>query len=161
MNSENRILILTGLALLSLTMFFGVWYAVFDEHQTLVGMGVSMASGFVEAARGDLDAAYAALEEYGRINREYRRELHFHGHWGLLGLVLLVYGMVAHSLSFAARTRVLLAVVLALSAFAFPLGVYLQIGPAHALGKVLSMLGSAGMVLGMLALTVGILRRSD
>jgi len=52
MHLENRILILSGLALIAMTMFFGVYYAVFDEHQTLVGMGVAMMNGFVAAADG-------------------------------------------------------------------------------------------------------------
>ena len=42
MSSPQRVLILTGLFLIACAMAFGVWYAIFDEHQTLVGMGVHM-----------------------------------------------------------------------------------------------------------------------
>ena len=50
MNAPQRILILTGIFLISCTMAFGVGYAIFDEHQTLVGMGTLMATGFMEAS---------------------------------------------------------------------------------------------------------------
>lgn len=46
MTSAQRNLILSGIALTAMTMAFGVDYALFDEHQTLVGMGPHMATGF-------------------------------------------------------------------------------------------------------------------
>ena len=161
MNRENRILILTGLAMIALTMFFGFWYAVFDEHQTLVGMIVAMMNGFLEAARGNLPEAYGAIDEYGRIAKEYRREVHFHGHWGFLGLILILYGLVAHTIHFSQRARVLLATCLAASAILFPFGVLLQIGPMDWLGKIFAVLGSIGLVFSMLAFVTGILRRRE
>jgi len=109
MHLENRILILSGLALITMTMFFGVYYAVFDEHQTLVGMGVAMMNGFVAAADGDRVAAYAALQQYGEIAAEYKREVHFHGHFGFLSLILILYGLVVHKLGYGRRARVGLA----------------------------------------------------
>ena len=159
LKTENRILIVAGLALVILTMAFGVWYALFDEHQTLVGMGVSMANGFADAARGDLESAYLSLDKYAAISREYHAEVHFHGHWGMLGLILIVYGVIMDSLSYSARTRLILAVLLASSATMFPLGVLLQASALHAVGKSIAMLGSVGMVLGMIALAAGVLRR--
>ena len=84
MNRAQRILILSGLALIAFTMAYGVAYALFDEHQTLVGMGTQMATGFMEASGGDMDAAYAALDSYGALTLEYRNEVHSHGHWGML-----------------------------------------------------------------------------
>lgn len=158
MNTENRILIFSGLGLLAMTMLFGVGYALFDEHQTLVGMGTSMAEGFTQAATGDMNAAFAALERYGLIGQEYRREVHAHGHWGMLGLILLVYGLVIQATGYSAPTRVRLAALMAICAFAFPLGVLLQIGPAAALGQVLSMVGSVGMIAALLILVLGVLR---
>ncbi len=44
MTTAQRILILTGIFLIASTMAFGVGYAIFDEHQTLEGMGISMAT---------------------------------------------------------------------------------------------------------------------
>ncbi|MGI9296034.1 MAG: hypothetical protein ACR2PS_18780, partial [Pseudomonadales bacterium] len=83
MNTAGRILILTGIGLIASTMCFGVAYAIFDEHQTLVGMGTHMATGFMEASGGNMEAAFAALDAYGALTQEYRNEVHSHGHWGM------------------------------------------------------------------------------
>ena len=76
MSSPQRVLVLTGLFLIAFTMAFGVWYAIFDEHQTLVGMGVHMATGFAEMAAGNPEASTTALENYAALSREYGREVH-------------------------------------------------------------------------------------
>jgi hypothetical protein len=159
-NTSAKILILTGLGLLALTMFYGVGYAVFDEHQTLEGMGVLMATGFVEAAGGNMPAAFESLDAYGALSQEYRNEVHSHGHWGMLSLILIVLGLAFARIGFNERQRKMLAWVLALSAALFPLGVLLQIGPAAGLGKAFSMLGSSGMILGLLAAVYGLLKPS-
>ncbi len=158
MNTAQRILILTGLFLIACTMAFGVGYAIFDEHQTLVGMGTQMATGFMQAADGDMSAAFAALDSYGAISAEYRAEVHAHGHWGMLSLILIVIGLVFKQLGLSERQGVALAGMLALSAALFPLGVLLQIGPAAAIGKLLSVPASAGMVLGLLITAWTLLR---
>jgi hypothetical protein len=150
MNSPQRVLVLTGLFLIAFTMAFGVWYAIFDEHQTLVGMGVHMATGFAEMAAGNPEASTTALENYADLSREYGREVHAHGHWGMLSLVLIIIGLAFNRLSLGERQGLLLAWLLALSAALFPLGVLLQIGPAAGLGKLLSVPASLGMVLGLL-----------
>ena len=158
MNGAQRILILSGLALIAFTMAYGVAYALFDEHQTLVGMGTQMATGFMEASGGDMDAAYAALDSYGALTLEYRNEVHSHGHWGMLSLILIILGLSFNRMGLAEKQGVLLACVLAASAALFPLGVLLQIGPAAGFGKILSVAGSIGMVLGLLAAVYGLLR---
>lgn len=158
MNLAQRILILSGLALISCTMAYGVGYALFDEHQTLVGMGTHMATGFMEASRGDMTAAFTALDDYGALTREYRNEVHSHGHWGMLSLILIVLGLNFGRLTLTERQAVLLASVLAASAAVFPLGVLLQIGPAAGFGKILSVAGSIGMVAGLLVYTYALYR---
>jgi len=150
MSSPQRVLVLTGLFLIAFTMAFGVWYAIFDEHQTLVGMGVHMATGFAEMAAGNPEASTTALENYADLSREYGREVHAHGHWGMLSLVLIIIGLAFNRLALGERQGMLLAWLLALSAALFPLGVLLQIGPAAGLGKLLSVPASLGMVLGLL-----------
>jgi hypothetical protein len=159
-NASGRILVLAGLALIAMTMFYGVGYAVFDEHQTLVGMGTLMATGFMEAAGGNMQAAFDSFDAYGALGQEYRNEVHSHGHWGMLSLVLIVLGLSFDRIAFTEQRRKVLAWVLALSAALFPLGVLLQIGPAAGLGQALSLLGSAGMVLGFVAAVYGLLKRA-
>ena len=114
MNRENRILILSGVGLLALTMFFGFWYAIFDEHQTLNAMGFALATGFMEAAGSNLNGAYEALDQYGALSREYRQEIHFHGHFAFLGLTMILFGLVAHTLAYGERTRVQVASLMAM-----------------------------------------------
>ncbi len=160
MSAAQRILILTGILLLGSTMAFGVYYALFDEHQTLVGMGVSMATGFAEAAKGDMVAAHASLDAYAAISAEYRSEVHAHGHWGMLSLVLIVLGISFKRLAWSEQQGLRLAWVLALSAALFPLGVLLQIGPAADIGKLLTVPASLGMVLGLLAVVWGLVRKA-
>ena len=150
MTTAQRILILAGIFLIACTMAFGAGYAIFDEHQTLECMGISLATGFMEAAGGDLDAAFAALDRYGSISAEYRHEVHSHGHWGMLSIILIVVGLVFNRLGLSEKHGLLLAGLLSISAALFPLGVLLQIGPAAGLGKLLSMPASAGLVLGLL-----------
>lgn len=158
MTAAQRILILTGLFLIGFTMAFGVWYALFDEHQTLVDMGVQMATGFSEMAAGNTDASAIALENYAAISAEYRKEVHAHGHWGMLALVLIIVGMAFNRLAVSARQGLLLASLLALSAALFPLGVLLQIGPAAGIGKLLSVPASLGMLVGLLCCAWALIR---
>jgi len=150
MSNAQRVLILTGVFLIACTMVFGVAYAIFDEHQTLVGMGVQMATSFVEASQGNMDAAHGALDSYAAISAEYRNEVHSHGHWGMLSLILIVLGLVFDRMALNEKQALALAWVLALSAVLFPLGVLLQIGPAAGFGKILSIPASLGMVFGLL-----------
>ena len=159
MNQSRVTLILTGIALIALTMFYGVYYAIFDEHQTLVAMGTFMAEGFVNAALGDLPAAFESFDAYAAVGQEYRNEVHAHGHWGMLALILIVLGLVFDRVAFSEPVRNLLAGTLALSAAIFPLGVLLQNTPAVLPGEVLAVAGSIGMVVGLLAAAWGLLRQ--
>ena len=158
MIKAQKILILTASFLIASTMAFGAGYAIFDEHQTLVGMGTLMATGFMEAAGGNMEAAYTALENYGALAQEYGYEVHSHGHWGMLSLILLVLGLVFKRLGLSEGKGIALAWLLALSAALFPLGVLMQIGPAAGLGKLLSIPASLGMILGLVIAAWALLR---
>ena len=157
-NNGQRLLIMTGVALIAFTMCFGVYYAIFDEHQTLVGMGQQMASGFVNAAKGDLTAAYSAFDSYGVISAEYHHEVHSHGHWGMLALVLLLLGIVFRNLAFTQQTCQRLAYLLCGSAALFPLGIILQIGALELVGKLFASAGAVGLIVGLILVIFGLLR---
>lgn len=156
----QRVLIFTGIFLITCTMAFGVGYAIFDEHQTLMGMGVQLATSFINAAYGDLDGAYQALDRFGQISREYRNEVHAHGHWGMLSLILIVLGLAFEQLPLSNKSAQHLAWLLALSAVSFPLGVLLQITDAVVVGKAFSIVGSLGMASGLLLSVWLLIRKS-
>ena len=80
MSSPQRVLILTGLFLIACTMAFGVWYAIFDEHQTLVGMGVHMAT-FFYVGRNLADVLAVFDDRIARI-QVLKRNLVADGHIG-------------------------------------------------------------------------------
>lgn len=158
MSRAQKILIATAMLLIASTMAFGVIYAIFDEHQTLVGMGTLMATGFMEAAGGDMQTAFEALDSYGALSREYGFEIHSHGHWGMLSLVLIILALVFERLGLSKGQGVALAWLLALSATLFPLGVLMQIGPMAQVGKILSIPASLGLLAGLLIAVVSLIR---
>ena len=149
MIAAQKILLLTGTLLIAITMLYGVGYAIWDEHQTLQGMGILLATGFMEAAGGNMQASFEALEAYGALRKEYGFEIHSHGHWGMLSLILIILGLVFKRMGLSESAGLKLAWLLALSAALFPLGVVMQIGPAAAIGKILSTAGSLGMIAGL------------
>ena len=159
MTQAQRILILTGAFLIAMTMAYGVGYALFDEHQTLQGMGIQLATAFVEASKGNLDAAYQAIDNFGLISIEYRNEIHSHGHWGMLSLILIILGLVFNRLGFSEKNRLALAWLLALSAALFPLGVLFHIWSATtAIGELITLPASTGMIIGMLLAAWGLIK---
>ncbi|MBT4521657.1 MAG: hypothetical protein HOC23_16785 [Halieaceae bacterium] len=158
MTAAQRVLIITALGLIGLTMSYGVWYALFDEHQTLTDMGMSMAMGFVEAARQDLPAAMSSLDTYAAVSTEYRNEVHAHGHWGMLALVLLVLGLVYEQLQLSETGGLRLAWLLAISSTCFPLGILIQNSALQTLGQWLASAGSLGMLLGLAIVVLALIR---
>ena len=48
MSQSRKLLVIAGLLLAVIGMIYGLWYAVFDEHQTLESMGSALADGFVQ-----------------------------------------------------------------------------------------------------------------
>lgn len=125
--AARRILILGGLALLLWGMGYGLWYAVFAEHQALEGMGASLATGFAAAAQRDAAGMQAAMARYKETKYVYDRQVDIHSHWIGLAMVLIILGIACERIGFSERLKLLLAVGLLAGAAIFPLGVYLQI----------------------------------
>ncbi len=63
MTLSRRLLIVGGLALAIWGMGYGIWYAVFIEHQTLDGLGSALATGFMRAAENRMAESQAALAD--------------------------------------------------------------------------------------------------
>src|SRR5205823_6522726 len=64
MSGSRRLLIIGGIALAIWGMSYGLWYAVFAEHQALDNIGASLAGGFGAAAERNPIAMESSLERY-------------------------------------------------------------------------------------------------
>lgn len=155
MSAARRLLIVGGIALALLGMIYGVWYAVFAEHQELDGIGKSLTASFSAAARRDSVAAGTALREYKDVKYSYDRHVDSHGHWIGLAMVLVVLGIGLERIGFSERLTMLLATGLVLGSFLFPLGVLLQTFGHGAAPQAVAIAGSALVIVSLAGMTVG------
>lgn len=161
MSGSRKLLIFGGLALAAFGMLYGLHYALFIEHQTLGGMGNSLAEGFVSVANGNANQAHAAIQTYGATKYLYVRQVDAHSHWGGLAMVMIVLGMVFDQVRLTERTRRCLAIALLAGSILFPFAVLLQTSsPMARLGSVLAVLGSALVTIALAAAAWGFLREN-
>jgi hypothetical protein len=149
MSGSRRLLLFGGLALALWGMSYGLWYAVFAEHQALDGIGASLAAGFGAAAQRDSGAAAVALGRYREAKYVYDRQVDVHGHWIGLAMLLIVLGIGFDRVEFSRRPKFLLALGLFLGAVIFPLGVLLQTVSHGPWPKAVAIAGS-GMIIASL-----------
>ncbi len=161
MSRPRKVLIAGGLALIILGMSYGLWFAVFDEHQTLERMGVSLATAFAKAAERKLPEANAALNDYAATRFEYVREVDVHSHWSGLAMLLIVLGVVFDRVGYDERKRMALAALLLAGAVSFPLGVILQTFDRGPLPQAVAIAGSGMLIIAMSVVAVGFLRRKE
>lgn len=126
MNRSRKILIVGSLALAVWGMGYGLYYAVFIEHQTLDGLGAALTKGFVSAAEREMPESQASLSEAAQRNYVYVRQVDAHGHWIGLALLLLVLGFGFDRVAFEERSRIYLSIALLVGAILFPMGVLLE-----------------------------------
>jgi hypothetical protein len=161
MTPSRKLLIFGGLALAIWGMGYGIWYAVFIEHQTLDGLGSALATGFMRAAENRMTESQTALADAASRSFVYVRQVDAHGHWIGLGLLLLILGIAFDRVGFSERVRVYLAVVLLAGTVIFPLGVLLEtwdrgIGP-----QAIAVIGSALVILGLSGTAWGFARTNS
>ncbi|MGH9603994.1 MAG: hypothetical protein ACRD24_16565 [Terriglobales bacterium] len=159
MSRPRKLLIAGGLALIIWGMSYGLWFAVFDEHQTLERMGVSLATAFAKAAERKLPEANSALEDYAATRFEYVREVDVHSHWSGLAMLLIVLGVVFDRVGYDERKRMALAALLLAGSVIFPLGVILQTLDRGPLPKAMAIAGSGMLIVALAAVARGFLRR--
>jgi len=145
MSASRKLLLVSGLLLAIWAMTYGLWYAMFAEHQHLEGMGASLARAFTRAAERNMAEAHAAIRAYADTKFAYVRHVDVHSHWGGLALLLIIFGAIFDRLGFGERVRFRLAAVLLAGSVIFPLGVILQVVDRSWWPTALAMLGS-GMV---------------
>ena len=125
MNTARKILIFGGSTLAVFGMLYGLYYALFVEHQTLDRMGSSLAAAVVHAAEGNLPEAESSVETYASTKYDYVRQGDVHSHWIGLGTLLMLMGAIFDRVAFSPRVKVWIALALLAGAFVFPLGVLL------------------------------------
>ncbi|MGH9793274.1 MAG: hypothetical protein ACRD5G_00750 [Candidatus Acidiferrales bacterium] len=159
MNRSGKTLILGGLLLVIWGMSYGLWYALFDEHQTLVRMGERLTTAYAQAAARDLPAANAALDLYAATKFEYVREVDVHSHWSGLAVLLFVLGLMFEQVNFTERHRRRLAWALVAGSFLFPLGVILQTVWQGLIPQGIAAVASGLLILALGAVAWGFSRR--
>ncbi|MGH9531983.1 MAG: hypothetical protein ACRD2Q_06285 [Terriglobales bacterium] len=159
MSRPRKLLIAGGFTLIIWGMSYGLWFAVFDEHQTLEHMGGSLATAFARAAERKLPEAHSALDDYAATRFEYVREVDVHSHWSGLAMLLIVLGVVFDRVGYDERKRMALAALLFAGSVVFPLGVILQTLDRGPLPKAIAIAGSGMLIVALAAVALGFLRR--
>ncbi len=158
MSTARRLLILGGIGLALLGMIYGLWYAVFAEHQELEGIGKSLATGFGAAAERDSASASAALKQYKELTYAYDRHVDVHGHWIGLAMLLIVLGIAVDRVKLTERVKLLLSAGLLLGSLLFPLGVLLQTFSHGVAPRAVAVAGSALVIISLAGMTMGFAR---
>jgi hypothetical protein len=161
MTLSRKLLIFGGLALAVWGMGYGIWYAVFIEHQTLDGLGSALAAGFMRAAENRMAESQAALADAASRSFVYIRQVDAHGHWIGLGLLLLILGIAFDRVGFGERVRTYLAIALLAGAVTFPLGVLLETWNRGTVPQAVAIIGSALVILGLSGTALGFARSNS
>jgi hypothetical protein len=160
MSGARRLLLAGGIALAVWGMGYGLWYAVFAEHQALEQIGASLAAGFGGAAERNSALSERAFHQYRQAKYVYDRQVDAHGHWIGLAMVLIVLGIGLDRLAFSERIKMLLSASALLGAFLFPLGVLLQTLDRGNGPRALAVLGSALVIGAFGTFALGFARKS-
>lgn len=161
MTTARKLLIFGGLALAIWGMGYGIWYAVFIEHQTLDGLGGALAAGFMRAAEARMTESQAALSDAAERSYVYVRQVDAHGHWIGLGLLLLILGIGFDRVVFSERVRTALALSLLAGSILFPLGVLLEVWNRGVGPQAVAVVGSALVILGLSGTAWGFARNDS
>ena len=157
MSGPRRLLIVGGIALAVWGMGYGLWYAVFAEHQALDKIGRSLAGSFAAAAERNPTGMESSLEQYREAKYSYDRQVDVHGHWIGLAMLLIVLGIGFDRVNFPERLKVLLALGLLVGAVVFPLGVLLQTMNHGPLPRGIAIVGSGCTIAALLGSAVGVM----
>jgi hypothetical protein len=153
MTGSRRLLIFGGMALAAFGMFFGLYYAVFVEHQTLDQMGGSLAQAFADAAQRNSGAAATSLKSYETAKYDYARQVDCHSHWIGLAMLMIALGALFERVNFREGVRQSIALCLLIGSAVFPLAVILQTYHHGALVLKALAVGSSGLVIAALGAT--------
>jgi len=159
MTAARRILVIGGIALALWGMAYGLWYAVFAEHQALDGIGLSLTHAFTGAAQREPLQVQAALAQYRDVKYAYDRQVDVHSHWISLALLLILLGLALDHVSFSESFKRWLAWAALVGAIVFPLGVLLQTVNHGSGPRALAILGSGLLIAALATFTLGFARK--
>lgn len=154
----QRLLIISGVVLALWGMTFGLYYALFAEHQALDKIGSSLAESFIHGAESDLLLSRASLQSYADAQFDYARSVDVHSHWIGLAMLLILFGVAFHRLGFAETRRVLLAWLLVAGSVVFPLGVILQTLDRGFIPQAMAAVGAGLVIVALAAILPGLAR---
>jgi len=158
LSGASKHLIISGAALALLGMSFGLYYALFAEHQALDKIGKSIAEGFTHGAEGDLFLSRSSLQTYADAQFDYVRSVDVHSHWIGLAMLLIVFGVVFDRVGFAESRRTPLAWMLVGGSFAFPLGVILQTMDRGLVPQAVAAVGAGLVIIALATIATGLAR---
>ena len=158
MSRSRKTLLVGGLLLVIWGMSYGLYYALFDEHQTLESITVSLARSFSLAAGKQMEPARAALDSYAAAKFEYVREVDVHSHWSGLALLLVLFGLIFDQVAFPEPVRRFLASALVSGSFLFPAAVLLQTVNQGMVPKALAAVAAALLIVTLTAVAAGFAR---
>jgi hypothetical protein len=158
MTSANKTYIVGGLVLVLAGLIFGVYYAIFDEHQTLVAMGTAFAQSFFEAAGGNETGVAENIETFRANSYEYMREVSVHAHIIELGTLALIVPLFSHRIGWSDGRKLLIARLFIAGSLVFCLGVFSQIFVLSVLTEALAVIGSGLVIVCVGVLVLGLFR---
>jgi hypothetical protein len=160
MSSSRKILVLGGMALAAAGMLYGLYYAVFVEHQTLDQMGGSLTHAFASAAKRNSTEAQTDLQVYASTKYDYVRQVDAHSHWIGLGMLMILLGAIFGRVNFSEAFRQAIAISLLTGSVVFPLAVILQTyHHDDFLFKALAVVGPGLVIAGLTATAWGFARQ--
>ena len=157
--NARQLLLFGGISLAIVGMTYGLWYAVFAEHQALDGIGRSLSSGFQAAAQRESAAADQALLEYRQAKYAYDRQVDVHGHWIGLAMLLMLLAIAFDRVGFSAAWKLRLAWLLFVGSLLFPLGVLMQTHSHGPVPRAVAIFGSGLVITSLAIIVVGIFRQ--
>jgi hypothetical protein len=160
MSGSRRLLIMGGIALAVWGMGYGLWYAVFAEHQALDHIGASLAGSFAAAADRNPAVMETSLQQYREAKYVYDRQVDVHGHWVGLAMLLIVLGIGFDRVGLSEPLRVWLAAGLLLGAVIFPLGVLLETISHGTFPRAVAVAGSSLVIAGLVGSALGAMRHT-
>ena len=159
MNRARKVLVFGGLALAAFGMLYGLYYAVFVEHQTLDHMGGSLATAFVCAAERQIPESRMALDAYALTKYDYVRQVDVHSHWIGLAMLMIVLGAAFDCVALGERPKLWTAWALLAGSVLFPLGVILQTASHGGMfASALAIVGSALVTCALAVIAFGFMR---